>query len=93
MWVTDEALAQWDNLRSGSLQDLRRMVKHAAPVTHLKGNRRYKDFVFQVSNKKVLSVSLLNGRGDCDFCGGRGYTEIYDDFLERKMKLPCHVCG
>ena len=94
MRVSGTALQEWDTLcPDKSLKDLRRMVRHAAPVTHYFGNRRYDNYVFKVVGNTVHSVALYHTGSCCEVCGGRGYTEMHDQFLGRDVKVPCHNCG
>jgi hypothetical protein len=59
--VSPDAIAQAKLLGIGGDRDkrLRRMARRSAPLTHDKGNRRFGDFVLQVSDRMVIAINKL----------------------------------
>ena len=73
------------------------MLEKSALVTHPSGNRRYKNWVFQVSGTKVESISpytvgIASKNEVCPACGGAGYHITYDVCAECHGD-GCDVCG
>lgn len=70
-------------------KELAWMVRRAARCTHPMGNKRYKDYIFNISaTGKVLHISrYLTGvfvpKGTCPICGGTGKFTVYE----------CGSCG
>lgn len=94
IWVTQEALKDWDELYPNrKMDELKTMVSLSAPVTHPLGNRRYNELVFNVRGKEVLGVGLFKYKSNCDICGGRKYTLMHDDFSDESVRVPCHECN
>lgn len=76
------------------LKELEYAVEHSAVTTHPLGNRRYKGLVFQVVEGEVVDVNLFDDspvteESTCEYCGGSGFAQQWDDELEKHVQVPC----
>lgn len=68
-----------------SQQQVIDMVRQSAKCTHVHGNRRYEDFVFNMDGRVVMGIALFNAPArshtlydDCPSCLGRGCNKCDD---------------
>jgi len=73
-------------------KNLRMMVLGAAPFTHPKGNRRYKDFVMRILYGVLEEVDLIEAPGQCDCCSGTGTVEVSEE-CPRCNGAGCVYCA
>lgn len=59
------------------------MVRLSVRVTHVNGNRRYEDFVFNVVGGEIIDVSKIEQTTpvvkDCETCGGDSMLPVFDE--------------
>lgn len=83
--ITDDVLFEAAGLFAEASYDaLLKMVTASAKVTHPCGNRRYKDYVFNVYGNEVRGVSrfqtgIAKHKESCAICGDVGKLIVYDE--------------
>jgi len=78
------------------------MVHKSAPVTHPFGNKRFEEWVFQVSDNRVTRIHFII----CESCEDKKRIQVYDvcpscdgegckwcrESGERENMIPCPEC-
>lgn len=85
--LSADALADMKELMpNASTEDVIDMVARAAKITHVKGNKRYEDYVFKMDGKRIEAISAYTPDevpvGDAPCTGSEKGTILYDDCPE-----------
>lgn len=84
-WIERHGYAEFD----GALAFLSHAAKHAAPITHPEGNKRFNDLLLTITDGRIEDLSVYES--DCSECNDLKVFIAYDpDGTERRW--PCPKC-